>query len=174
MLFRSLNQGREWVEVSSPDRVGALTKLQGPGNLYLYSARVFEPALREQLDRADSVMKDYQTLQERARIYQLQFNAALLLGALVIVGLAIFVALRLADRLVRPLGGLVTAAGRVEGGDFSARVDVDGKEDEIGVLAAAFNRMTGRLEEQTGALKAANTQLDTRRAFIEEIGRAHV
>jgi two-component system nitrogen regulation sensor histidine kinase NtrY len=29
--------------------------------------------------------------------------------------------------------------------------------------------MTGRLEEQTGALKAVNTQLDTRRAFIEAV-----
>ena len=29
--------------------------------------------------------------------------------------------------------------------------------------------MTGRLEEQTGALKAANTQLKTRRAFIEAV-----
>ncbi len=37
------------------------------------------------------------------------------------------------------------------------------------MLASAFNRMTGRLEEQTGALKAANTQLETRRAFIEAV-----
>ena len=29
--------------------------------------------------------------------------------------------------------------------------------------------MTGRLEEQTGALRAVNTQLDTRRAFIEAV-----
>jgi two-component system nitrogen regulation sensor histidine kinase NtrY len=155
--------------VSSPDRVGALTRLDDQNRLFLYSARVFEPALREQMSRADSVLTDYRTLQERARIYQLRFNGALLLGALFIVGVAIFVALRLADRLVRPLGGLVTAAGRVEEGDFSARVAVDSKDDEIGVLATAFNRMTGRLEEQTGALKAVNTQLETRRAFIEAV-----
>jgi two-component system nitrogen regulation sensor histidine kinase NtrY len=91
------------------------------------------------------------------------------LGALVIVGLAIFVALRIADRLVRPVGELVNAAGRVEEGDFSTRVPIEKSDDEIGVLAAAFNRMTGRLEEQTGALRAANTQLDTRRAFIEAV-----
>ena len=36
-------------------------------------------------------------------------------------------------------------------------------------LATAFNRMTGRLEEQTNALRTANTQLDTRRAFIEAV-----
>jgi two-component system nitrogen regulation sensor histidine kinase NtrY len=37
------------------------------------------------------------------------------------------------------------------------------------MLGSAFNRMTGRLQEQTGALVAANKQLDTRRAFIEAV-----
>lgn len=164
-----LGRGKEWVEVSSDDRVGALTRLNYGPDLYLYSARVFEPEFRTQMTRADSVLTDYRSLLERARIYQLRFNAALLVGSLLIVGLAIFFALKIADRLVRPLGGLVSAAGRVEEGDFSTRVPIERKDDEIGVLAAAFNRMTGRLEEQTGALRAANTQLDTRRAFIEAV-----
>ena len=92
-----------------------------------------------------------------------------MLGALIIVGLAILTALRLADRLVRPVGELVTAAGRIEAGDFSTRVRVAKTEDEVQTLATAFNRMTGRLEEQTNALRTANTQLDTRRAFIEAV-----
>ena len=95
--------------------------------------------------------------------------ARCLAGALVIVGLSIFIALEIADRLVRPVGQLVTAAGRVEEGDFSTRVPVTSTGDEIGTLATAFNRMTGRLQEQTGALMAANSQLDTRRAFIEAV-----
>jgi two-component system nitrogen regulation sensor histidine kinase NtrY len=94
-----------------------------------------------------------------------------LLGALIIVGLAILTALKIADRMVRPVGELVGAAGRIEQGDFSARVPVavTDTEDEIQTLATAFNRMAGRLEEQTGALRAANTQLDTRRAFMEAV-----
>ena len=69
-------------------------------------------------------MRDYQALLAKSRVNQLRFNAALLLGALIIVGLAILTALRLADRLVRPVGELVGAAGRIEAGDFSARVPV--------------------------------------------------
>ncbi|HVF83367.1 MAG TPA: ATP-binding protein [Sphingomicrobium sp.] len=164
-----LNSGKPVVEVSSPDRVGALTRLNYGPNTYLYAARVFDPEFREQMARADDVLNDYQDLITRSRLNQLRFNAALLLGALVIVGVAIFVALRIADRLVRPVGELVNAAGRVEEGDFSTRVPIEKSDDEIGVLAAAFNRMTGRLEEQTGALRSANTQLDTRRAFIEAV-----
>ena len=91
------------------------------------------------------------------------------MGALIIVGLSIATALKIADRLVRPVGELVGAAGRIEEGDFSARVPVAETDDEIQTLASAFNRMAGRLDEQTSALRAANTQLDTRRAFMEAV-----
>jgi two-component system nitrogen regulation sensor histidine kinase NtrY len=156
--------------VNSPDRIGALTRLDYGPNTYLYAARVFEPQFREQLERANGVLRDYQTLLERSRLNQLRFNAALLLGALIIVGLAIFTALKIADRLVRPVGQLVTAAGRIEEGDFAARVPVaETDQDEVQTLSAAFNRMAGRLEEQTGELRTANIQLDTRRAFIEAV-----
>ena len=162
-------KGRESVAISSPDRVGALVKLGFGPSTYLYAARVFDPQFRAQIVRANGVLADYQSLLAKSRANQLRFNAALLLGALIIVALAIATALKLADRLVRPVGELVGAAGRIEAGDFTARVQVSKTEDEIQMLASAFNRMTGRLEEQTGALKAANTQLETRRAFIEAV-----
>src|SRR3954451_317423 len=157
------------VPVNSTDRVGALTRLDYGPNTYLYAARVFDPRLRDQLIRANGVLHDYQVLLERSRANQLKFNAALLLGALVIVGLSILTALRLPDRLVRPVVELVTAAGRIEAGYFTARVPVTASEDEVQILATAFNRMTERLEEQTNALRTANTQLETRRAFIEAV-----
>ena len=157
------------VAVPSSDRVGALTRLEFGPQTYLYASRVFDPQFQEQIQRGNAVQKDYQTLLDNSRLNQLRFNLALLIGSLIIVALAIFAALRLADRLLRPVGELVTAAGRIEEGDFSARVPIEEQEDEIATLATAFNRMTGRLEEQTGALKSANAQLDTRRAFIEAV-----
>ena len=162
-------KNRPVVNINSADRIGALTRLDYGPNAYIYAARVFDPEFRGQLDRAKGVLKDYHALLARSRTNQLRFNAALLLGSLIIVGLAIFTALKLADRMVRPLGQLVTAAGQIEEGDFTARVPVTKTEDEIQTLATAFNRMTGRLEEQTSALRSANTQLDTRRAFIEAV-----
>ena len=157
------------IPILSADRIGALARLDYGPDTYLYAARVFDPEFRQQIDRANEVLEDYQALLVRSRTNQLRFNAALLLGSLVIVGLAIFAALKLADRLVRPVGQLVAAAGKIEEGDFTARVPVARTEDEIQTLASAFNRMTGRLEEQTGALRAANTQLENRRAFTEAV-----
>ncbi len=157
------------VDARTPNRISVLTRLNYGTNTYLYAGRYVDPEIAAQIGKADIVLKDYQALLNRSRINQLRFNAALLLGSLIIVGLSILTALRLADRLVRPVGELVTAAGRIEAGDFSVRVPVANTEDEVQTLATAFNRMTGRLEEQTNALRAANTQIETRRAFIEAV-----
>ena len=159
----------EVLSVNSSDRIGALTRFDYGPDTYFYTARVFEPQFQQQIERANDVMSGYRALLERSRANQLRFNGALLLVALVIVGLAIIAALKLADRLVRPMGQLVTAAGRIEEGDFSTRVPVANTLDEIQTLASAFNRMSGRLEEQTGALMSANAQLDARRAFTEAV-----
>ncbi|MFL6857813.1 MAG: sensor histidine kinase, partial [Allosphingosinicella sp.] len=75
----------------------------------------------------------------------------------------------IADRMVRPVSELVEAARRVGAGDLAARVPTSRVQDEVATLGAVFNRMTGRLEEQTGALVSANAQLENRRAFIEAV-----
>jgi len=157
------------VDANTPDRMAVITHLDYGDSTYLYVSKWVDPQLVAEVNRAHAVVNDYHALQARSRVNQLRFNAALLLGSLLIVALAIFAALRLADRLVRPIGQLAAAAGRIEQGDFSARVPVSQTEDEIQTLALAFNQMTERLEEQTGALRTANTQLDTRRAFIEAV-----
>ena len=164
-----LNGDTQAAEVLTPGRIAVLTPLAYGDRTYLFVARQVDDNFRQQIGRATGVLADYRTLIQRSRANQLSFNAALLLGALIIVALAIFTALKLADRLLRPVEELVDAAGRVEEGDLTTRVEINRPADEIAMLGTAFNRMTGRLQQQTGALIAANEQLDTRRAFIEAV-----
>ncbi|MGK6355212.1 ATP-binding protein [Sphingomonas sp. DT-207] len=125
--------------------------------------------LRNQGISASKVVADYQGLRARARALQLQFNALLFGVALLIIGIATWIALAVADRLVRPVDQLVTAARRIAGGDLSARVPEPHTLDEIGTLGNAFNSMTGRLEAQRNALVTANAQLESRSALIEAV-----
>ena len=157
-------------EVLTQGRIAVLTPLDRPKGVYLFVAKQASEDFRDQITRANGVLADYRELLQRSRANQLTFNGALLAGALFIVALAILAALKLADRLLRPVEDLVDAAGRIEEGDLTARVAIsDRTEDEIITLGTAFNRMTVRLQEQTGALMAANQQLDTRRAFMEAV-----
>ncbi len=153
-----------------PDRIQAITRVPGQPNLYLFTATTVNmKPFAAQLRRAQAVQSSYRGLLRRARSLQLKFNAALLALSLLIVGIAVSIALAVADRLVAPVAELVDAARRVEGGDLTARVTAPRTRDEVGTLANAFNQMTGRLQQQNSALVSANEQLDSRRALIEAV-----
>jgi len=165
-VIKQLKAGKPVVISETSDRVEAVTRLFPDRDIYLYASRSYDA---EVLKRAKGVLTDYNALLDRSRALQLQFNAVLLVISLLIVGPAVWIALQVADRLVRPVAELVDAARRVAAGDLSARVSSPRTQDEVGTLATAFNRMTRRLQEQTGALVAANDQLDSRRAFMEAV-----
>ena len=61
--------------------------------------------------------------------------------------LAALVAMVLARRLARPIERLAEGAARIADGDLDARVPEEGPA-ELRALAAAYNRMAGRLAEQ--------------------------
>ena len=165
-----LQAGEEVVVNASLDRIEAVTPIDRESGLYLYNARdadVFETLALYR--RAQSVMEGYELLTQRARVLQLRFNLALFAVSLALVGLAVWFALRFADRQVTPLAELVTAAREVGGGNYALRVAGRTGPDEIGLLNRAFNRMTEQIERQTDALIGANRQLAERRAFIEAV-----
>ena len=142
-----------------------VTPIDRARGLFLYVATPNNVDFLQRQDvAATRLIAEYDALRARARSLQLQFNAVLFGVALLIIGLATWIALAVADRLVRPVGELVAAARAVEAGDLSARVPEEKRrrEDEVGILANAFNQMTGRLQAQTGAL-------ESRRALLEAV-----
>jgi two-component system nitrogen regulation sensor histidine kinase NtrY len=166
--LRSMRAG-EVRFTSSRDRVEAVVRLDPQAQIYFYGARAVSPDGIGQMLQAQTAASAYQSTLESTRKLQVRFNAVLILVSLLLIAFSIWVALNLADRLVRPIAQLVDAARRVTAGDLSTRVPASEERDEVGTLGNAFNRMTGRLEAQTGALVTANAQLDSRRAFIEAV-----
>jgi len=154
---------------SSRDRVEAVVRLDPQAMIYFYGARLVNAQAISQIQEAQNAASVYKSTLENTRRLQVRFNVVLILVSLALIALSIWIALALADRLVRPIGQLVDAARKVTAGDLAARVPASDERDEVGTLGNAFNRMTRRLEEQTGALVTANAQLDTRRAFTEAV-----
>jgi two-component system, NtrC family, nitrogen regulation sensor histidine kinase NtrY len=166
--MRAILSGETNYSEASAARVEALSPIDRDSGVYLYVARNSEARSYRQLTRARSLSKAYEVLTQRARALQLRFNLALFFVSLLLVGLAVWFALRFADRQVKPLTQLVGAARKIGGGEF-VRVEGRTGSDEIGMLNRAFNRMVGQIEQQTAALLGANRQLEERRAFIEAV-----
>ena len=165
-VLRQLDRGERIVVSSTANSIQAVTPIDRRAGIYLYTER------RSDLlsaGHAQNIVRAYDELTQRARIQQLQFNLALGIASLALVGLSIWFALRFADRQVKPLYDLVDAARQVGAGNFTMRVEGRTGADEIGLLNRAFNRMTQQLERQNHALVGANQQLDERRAFMEAV-----
>ncbi|HEX5595039.1 MAG TPA: diguanylate cyclase [Micromonosporaceae bacterium] len=84
---------------------------------------------------------------------------AVLMGAVAVAGLcSVLAAWWLARSTTRPLAELAHAVERVAEGDLTARVPVRG-QDEVGQLAATFNRMARETQAYVQALTASRDQL---------------
>jgi two-component system nitrogen regulation sensor histidine kinase NtrY len=164
-----IDAGEPIVVNANADRIEAVTPIDQRTGVYLFAARRSDLLSISQGKRAENIVRAYQELNQRARLLQLRFNVLLFVFSLALVGLAVWLGLRLADRQVMPLAELVAAARRVGAGNFALRVQGRTGSGEIGLLNRAFNRMTGQLEMQTLALVGANQQLGERRAFIEAV-----
>ncbi len=157
-----LSAGKDVVVTASQDLIQAVAAIDVKNGIYLYNARNSDAPALSQWKRAQKVLAGYQDLKTRSRIMQLRFNLLLFAVSLALEGLAVWFALRFADRQVRPLTELVAAARRVGSGDYDMRVEGRTGPDEIGLLNRAFNRMASQIERQTAALVE-------RRAFIETV-----
>lgn len=168
-IVTALEGGQSVVVRSNQQRSEAVTMLDKQNDVFLYSARNSNPEAFRLYGQAQSVLRSYDELTARARALQLQFNLALFGVSLALVTLAVWAALRFADRQVKPLAELADAAREIGAGNYAMRVEGRTGSDEIGLLNRAFNRMSSQIERQTDALLGANRQLAERRTFIEAV-----
>ena len=89
-------------------------------------------------------------------------TASMMMIIFILVGAA--VALLIAILISRLISGsmrkIIVAAKKIAGGDMTADVDIDTK-DEIGELATAFRDMTGNLNEVLSGINAASEQVSS-------------
>ena len=136
-----LSGGAQVAVRGSPERIEAVAPIDREAGIYLYTARNAEAGTFRSWQSARSISTAYDELTKRARALQLRFNLALFFVSLALVGLAVWFALRFADRQVEPLTDLVAAADKVGAGNFALRVEGRTGADEIGLLNRAFNRI---------------------------------
>ena len=143
------------------------------GGLRLVSARArrADPSL-SRLRASAQTFEDFRRNQRRVRVLGV---TTLGLLTLMLLFAATWSAIHLARGIGTPIRALAEAAREVAGGNLSHRVEAI-TDDELAVLASAFNDMTaqlaenrGRLEANAAELREKNLALEERRHYIETV-----
>ena len=99
-------------------------------------------------------------------------NRAALIAGTIAGGIALRLALLLADRLLKPVQQLTSAARKMAQGDLTQRVTVHGA-DELAELGLAFNHMAGSLQKAEQNRQAMTADEGKERHFAYVVDEPH-
>jgi two-component system, NtrC family, sensor histidine kinase KinB len=115
-----------------------------------YYFKQLEPAFLGLKSKLDELLRLNQhamvRASDRAKAESRRAQTSMVIFALMASGLAVLFAWRFTAYVVQPISTLTEKAKRISEGDFDQHIEIQ-SQDEIGVLAAEFNRMTTRLRD---------------------------
>ena len=149
--------------------VGALIKLKGYEDTYLFVARFIDPRVLEQIQQTENSIQEYANLEARRMGVQLAFALMYTVIALTVLLSAVWIGFAFANRLVAPIRRLIGAANLVSTGNLHVQVPVRRSEGDLSQLGATFNKMTQELRTQRNDIMRARDLVDSRRRFTEAV-----
>jgi two-component system nitrogen regulation sensor histidine kinase NtrY len=149
--------------------VGALIKLKGYEDAYLFVARFIDPRVLEQIQQTENSIQEYANLEARRIGVQLAFALMYTVIALTVLLSAVWIGFAFANRLVAPIRRLIGAANLVSTGNLHVQVPVRRSEGDLSQLGATFNKMTQELRTQRNDIMRARDLVDSRRRFTEAV-----
>jgi nitrogen fixation/metabolism regulation signal transduction histidine kinase len=129
--------------------------------------QVPEP-LAEDAEIVQAAYRDYQELLLSREGLKSLYGVTLTLALLLSLFSALAAAFLISERLSAPLGMLAEGTRAVAQGDFSRRHPVQSR-DELGVLTESFNLMTQQLEEARMTAQRNQQEVESARAYLENI-----
>jgi two-component system, NtrC family, nitrogen regulation sensor histidine kinase NtrY len=149
--------------------VGALIKLKGYDDAYLFVARYTDPSVLAQIRHTDSNIQEYGNLEARRIGVQIAFALMYTVIALTVLLSAVWIGFAFANRLVAPIRRLISAASLVSTGNLHVQVPVRRSEGDLAQLGSTFNKMTQELRTQRNDIMRARDLVDSRRRFTEAV-----
>lgn len=149
--------------------VGAILKLQNIPGAFLYTIRAVDPKVIQSMRLMEENTAEYQALEEDRGPIQLAFAILYIGFALIVLLAAIWTAIAVADRIVRPIRLLIGAADDVASGNLTASVPVKASDGDVGNLSKTFNNMIEELRGQRDEIILARDEMDERRRFTEAV-----
>ncbi|MBL1146596.1 MAG: PAS domain-containing sensor histidine kinase [Proteobacteria bacterium] len=151
------------------NRLRALVKLNGFVDTYLFVGRQVDGQVLEHMETVEKAVAEYTALDGRRSQVQMSMTLLFMAVSFLLLLAAIWAGFFLAEGMTQPIAALIRGAEKVRKGDLSVRISETGREDEMDVLARAFNRMTHQIQSQRDELISTNRILDERRRFTEAV-----
>lgn len=149
--------------------VGAVVRLRGYDDLYLFVARTVDPEVLEYVRLTDENITEYRLYDSNRIVFQITFTLMYVGVAFVFLLAALWIGIAIANGLVDPIRNLMIASNRVSSGDLDVQLPVPGRRGDLHDLAVRFNKMTQQLRSQHAALRAASQTNEQRRQFTEAV-----
>ncbi len=149
--------------------VGAIIKLDALPGSFLYTIRAVDPKVMSAMRLMEDNTAEYQAMQAGRMSLQVAFAILYLGFALIVLLAAIWTAIAVADRIVRPIRLLISAADSVATGDLNVVVPVRAADGDVGNLSRTFNKMISEIRSQRDEILEAKDEVDDRRRFIEAV-----
>jgi two-component system nitrogen regulation sensor histidine kinase NtrY len=154
---------------SGKDLVRAMIKLKGFDDTFLVVSRKVDAKVVTYVQNAQNSYMQYERLRKETQSLQLNFSFIFIGVSIFLLLIAMWFGIYYSAKIIQPIYQLVDATERVKSGDLSVRLAEPKKNDELGALISAFNRMTGNLQLNKGQLTEVNKQVDERRRLIEAV-----
>lgn len=157
------------ISPGSTNLVGAVVKLRGYEDTFLFVARPVDPEVLEYMRLIDENITEYRQYASSRLVFQITFTLMYVGLALVLLLAALWIGIAFANRFVAPIRNLMVASNRVSKGDLNVQVPIAEQRGDLHDLASGFNRMTAQLKNQREELVLANETNEKRRQFTEAV-----
>jgi two-component system nitrogen regulation sensor histidine kinase NtrY len=149
--------------------VGAIIKLEAVDGAFLYTVRAVDPKVMTAMRMMEENANEYKSMEAGRFSLQIAFAVLYIGFALIVLLAAIWTAIAVADRIVRPIRLLITAADSVASGNMDVVVPVHVVDGDVANLSRTFNKMISEIRTQRDEILEAKDEVDDRRRFIEAV-----
>ncbi|XAZ25153.1 PAS domain-containing sensor histidine kinase [Sinorhizobium sp. B11] len=149
--------------------VGAIIRLESIPGTFLYTVRAVDPKVMNAMRMMEENATEYRSMEAGRVSLQIAFAVLYIGFALIVLLAAIWTAIAVADRIVRPIRLLITAADSVASGNMDIVVPVHAVDGDVASLSRTFNKMISEIRTQRDEILEAKDEVDDRRRFIEAV-----
>ena len=151
------------------NKVRGLVKLDFMPNCYLLIGRVVDTKVLDHMVNTKGAASEYERLKGKISNLQIKFLMIFIVVSLLLLFAAIWLGIILSSALVKPLNSLVSATQQIVDGNLAISVNVKDSNDEISVLAKAFNTMALELNNQRQKLIEAHQEVEAKGHFSDAV-----